>query len=44
MYSEDPVANIEWICVDSLIANDYNPNVVLNKELKLLELSIMRNG
>tara|TARA_R100001460_G_scaffold25382_3_gene51012 strand:- start:7096 stop:7608 length:513 start_codon:yes stop_codon:yes gene_type:complete len=44
MYSEDPIANIEWICVDSLKANDYNPNVVLNKELKLLELSIMRNG
>ncbi len=44
MYSEDPISNIKWISVDSLKANDYNPNVVLNKELKLLELSIMKNG
>ena len=44
MFDKDPVSNIEWIDVDDLNANDYNPNVVLNKELKLLELSILTNG
>lgn len=44
MFKDDPVSNIEWINVDDLNANDYNPNVVLNKELKLLELSILTNG
>ena len=44
MYKEEPITNVEWIEVDQLNANDYNPNVVLNKELKLLELSLMTNG
>jgi ParB-like chromosome segregation protein Spo0J len=44
MYKEDPISNIQWIEVDKLNANDYNPNVVLNKELSLLELSILTNG
>tara|TARA_R100000935_G_scaffold58501_1_gene95885 strand:- start:2891 stop:3403 length:513 start_codon:yes stop_codon:yes gene_type:complete len=44
MYKEEPISRVEWINVDDLNANEYNPNVVLNKELKLLELSIMTNG
>jgi len=44
MFKEDPISNVEWVDVDKLQANDYNPNVVLNKELKLLELSILTNG
>jgi len=44
MYKEEPIANVQWVEVDKLNANDYNPNVVLNKELKLLELSLMTNG
>jgi len=43
MYN-DPIANVEWVDVKQLNANDYNPNVVLNKELKLLEFSILKNG
>lgn len=43
-YKNDPVSNIEWISVDELNANDYNPNVVLNQELGLLEFSILKNG
>ena len=44
MFKEDPISNVEWVDVNSLQANDYNPNVVLNKELKLLELSVLTNG
>jgi ParB-like chromosome segregation protein Spo0J len=44
MYKDDPISKVEWIDVNKLNANDYNPNVVLNKELALLELSIMTNG
>ena len=39
-----PINNIEWIDIERLKANDYNPNVVLRKEMNLLKLSIIRNG
>jgi ParB-like chromosome segregation protein Spo0J len=39
-----PISNVEWRDVRELSANDYNPNVVLNQELKLLEFSILENG
>jgi ParB-like chromosome segregation protein Spo0J len=41
---EHPISSIQWIESNLLQANDYNPNVVFNKELQLLELSILRNG
>lgn len=44
MYKEDPISNVQWVDAQDLNANDYNPNVVLNQELKLLEFSIMKNG
>lgn len=44
MFKEDPISKVQWIEVDKLNANDYNPNVVLNKELNLLELSVLTNG
>lgn len=40
----DPVSRIEWRHVDTLQANSYNPNRVFAPELKLLELSILRQG
>ncbi|QFG05394.1 ParB-like nuclease domain protein [Bacillus phage 022DV001] len=40
----NPIENVEWIDVDAIEANDYNPNVVMNQELKLLEFSIVKNG
>ena len=43
-FSSDPISNIEWRDASTLIANHYNPNVVFNQELKLLETSIMTNG
>lgn len=39
-----PISNIQWADVDKLQANDYNPNVVLSKEMELLKLSILKNG
>ena len=39
-----PILNVQWIYVDKLEANDYNPNVVYSKEMELLKLSILKNG
>lgn len=39
-----PISNIEWIDVDELNANDYNPNIVFTKEKELLKFSIIKNG
>jgi ParB-like chromosome segregation protein Spo0J len=44
MKSRDPIDNIVWVPSRDLKANHYNPNVVMNQELKLLELSIVENG
>lgn len=41
---KSPIDAIEWIHVKHLDANDYNPNMVMDTELRLLELSILRNG
>lgn len=41
---KQPIDDIVWIEVDKLKANDYNPNIVLTKELNLLKFSILKNG
>jgi len=40
----DPVNNIVWLAAEALQANHYNPNVVMNQELRLLEFSILSTG
>lgn len=40
----EPVENIKWIDCDSLKANHYNPNRVMNAEMNLIERSILRTG
>ena len=40
----DPINNIVWLKAHDLKANHYNPNVVLNSELRLLERSILQTG
>lgn len=40
----DPINSIQWVDVDTLRANHYNPNVVMNQELTLLERSILKTG
>lgn len=42
--NEMPISNIQWVDVNKLTANDYNPNVVFSREMELLKLSILKNG
>lgn len=44
MIKQQPIDNITWLKADTLVANDYNPNVVLDQELKLLKFSILQQG
>jgi ParB-like chromosome segregation protein Spo0J len=39
-----PIDQIQWMKASDLTANDWNPNVVFNPELKLLERSILATG
>ena len=41
---KEPIEQIEWIDANALVANDYNPNIVMNAELKALELNILQVG
>lgn len=41
---EHPVNNVQWVPIDEVYANDYNPNTVAKPEMKLLELSIQSDG
>lgn len=41
---EHPVDSITWVDVDSLSANDYNPNHVMASEMELLAFSILKQG
>lgn len=41
---EMPISSVIWVDVDTLSANDYNPNVVFKKEMNLLKFSILKNG
>ncbi len=43
-FEGDPVDCVEWVPVDDVQANDYNPNTVAPPEMKLLELSILADG
>ena len=39
-----PVGMVQWIHMDRIQANDYNPNSVANQEMKLLHTSISEDG
>lgn len=39
-----PIANVQIVDRDKLKANDYNPNKVMEENMKLLEQSIITNG
>jgi len=43
-FKKEPVDCVQWIKVDQIIANDYNPNVVAPPEMLLLEQSIKADG
>ena len=40
----NPVSRIQYVNVDDIEPNDYNPNAVAKNELKLLEISIDHDG
>jgi len=41
---EHPVSNLQWLPIEKIFSNDYNPNSVAPPEMKLLELSITTDG
>lgn len=43
-FREEPVDCVEWVPVDAVVANDYNPNTVAPPEMRLLERSITLDG
>jgi len=43
-YKHNPVGCVKWVKIDEIIANDYNPNMVASKELKLLSISVLHDG
>jgi len=43
-YEKHPVANMRWVPIEKVQANDYNPNSVAKNEMKLLYLSIKSDG
>ena len=40
----EPVDLVEWVPVDTVAPNAYNPNVVASREMALLYLSILEDG
>lgn len=42
--ASEPVANVRWVPIGQVEANDYNPNKVAANELRLLYLSIQADG
>jgi hypothetical protein len=43
-FSQEPVDCVQWIPIDEVTANDYNPNSVAPPEMRLLEHSIYADG
>lgn len=41
---QEPIDRVVWRACADLKANDYNPNVVIGPELRLIEHSILSNG
>ena len=43
-FRNEPVEFVEWVPIDVVVANDYNPNSVAPPEMALLELSVLADG
>ena len=39
-----PISHVQWVDLDKVEANNYNPNSVAKTELKLLQTSILADG
>ena len=44
MIKDQPINEVEWIPVEKVFANDYNPNSVATPEMKLLYISVKKDG
>ena len=43
-FPDQPVDNVQWIDINKVVANDYNPNSVALNEMRLLYMSIKNDG
>lgn len=41
---DQPISEIQWIPIEKVHANDYNPNSVATPEMKLLYISVKQDG
>lgn len=44
MIKDQPIYNVEWIPIEKVHANNYNPNSVATQEMKLLYISVKKDG
>ncbi len=44
MIKDMPIADVQWIPIEKVHANDYNPNSVATQEMKLLYISVKKDG
>lgn len=44
MIRDQPINNVQWIPIEKIHANNYNPNSVANQEMKLLYTSVKKDG
>ena len=44
MIKAQPIAEVQWIPIEKVYANDYNPNSVATREMKLLYVSVKKDG
>ena len=44
MIKDMPIAEVQWIPIEKVHANDYNPNSVATQEMKLLYISVKKDG
>lgn len=42
--NKHPVSHVQWVPIEKVFANDYNPNSVAPPEMKLLKISIESDG
>lgn len=44
MIEDQPIYEVQWIPIEKVHANDYNPNSVATPEMKLLYVSVKKDG
>lgn len=43
-FPDEPISQVQWLDAGDLLANSWNPNIVMTQELKLLERSMLITG